>query len=163
MTIKQFLNRPLGNVYWPVGQGWRRMFVLLAYLGHAALVVLWTLLPSRGQLDNPTLGFADWATVFGSILVGASYFLMTITTNRIASKSDSLLDERQKELRDNAHRHAYYIFGSTIFLLCILITGDNRWGAVEIPGAFFFAIIAYLTLPTALVAWLEPNPPKEEA
>lgn len=100
--------------------------------------------------------------------------LLLPSTQKIANKADTDLDERQTAVRDNAHRTAYQILGSvvlmTLFLLQMLTAGplsESSWtpdvsarGLVEvvIPTAVWM----YVTLPTAVIAWTEPDTELDE-
>ena len=69
------------------------------------------------------------------------------------------VDERQRAVLDRAYRYAYWILaavGGAVLLYGItgngLIPKDLRLG-------LFFTVV--VTLPTAFVAWSEPDPPDE--
>ena len=100
--------------------------------------------------------------------------LLVRFTQKIANKEDAELDARQTAVRDNAHRTAYQILGSAIIvglvLLQMLTTGPLGFRSLT-PQLSIRSIVApvlttilwmYVSLPTAAIAWAEPDPEPEE-
>ena len=98
--------------------------------------------------------------------------LLVPFTQEIANKEDADLDERQTAVRDSAHRAAYQIMGTLIlgvmFMLWVIIEplGDRPWTpqiSIQDPTAIFVTTLwLYITLPTAVIAWREPDPAPDE-
>ncbi len=100
--------------------------------------------------------------------------LLLPSTQKIANKADADLDERQTAVRDDAHRTAYQVLGSVILvalvLLQMLTTGplsDRPWtpqiSVRELVSSVTpTAIWLYVSLPTAVIAWAEPDPDPDE-
>lgn len=78
--------------------------------------------------------------------------------------SDSYLDERQRALRDRAHRIAfvpvsYYIVGISLALVLA-----NHWFQQPFFMGLVIAVgLGVTSLPSAYIAWLEPDPVQEDA
>jgi len=95
-------------------------------------------------------------------------------TQKIAHKVDAALDERQTAIRNDAHRTAYQVLGSVVIValvvLQILTTGplsERPWASQislrEIVAPVCTTILwLYITLPTAVIAWREPDTEPDE-
>ena len=74
----------------------------------------------------------------------------------------ALLDEGQRLSQDRAFRHAYY--GLTGLLLAVIlglqVAADHgiNWG-IALPGIFWRVLMLAMLLPTAVIAWSEPDTP----
>ena len=151
-----------------LGRGQRRLLVAAIYLGLVTYVVEALMAESTWWLS--VVGFFGF---FATIVIHFS--LLLPFTQRIADEKESKLDERQAAVRNRAHRTAYQILGSVVMLALVYtsislgyfsnqlwtpeITADNA--STIAMGAVFFII----TLPTAIIAWNEPDlePEKESS
>ncbi len=83
-------------------------------------------------------------------------------TQRLATASDKLLDERQQALRDRAHRLAYWILamavGGTIAVADVATPQSRAWleNALTFGGMVVFLQLLFV-LPAMTLAWLEPD------
>lgn len=101
-------------------------------------------------------------------------WLLLPSTQKIANKEEAELDERQTAVRNHAHRTAYQILGTGVMvglvLLQMLTTGplsERPWTPhISIRGVVVpvltTAMWLYFTLPTAVIAWTEPDPDPDE-
>ena len=137
----------------------RRTVVVVMYSVYVGLWLYWTWLPA--DLSNVRHFVVPSFTVTGILVFLASFYLLYAATGRLADHwkpvSNKVLDERQLYLRNRAYFWAYILLGigaSVIF-----------WNTV-IKFGFFGALVMfaalYGTLPTAVIAWLEPDPLPEE-
>jgi len=99
--------------------------------------------------------------------------LLVPFTQEIANKTDADLDERQTAVRNDAHRTAYQILGNVImgalFLLWVTTgpLGDTAWtpqfsNPNVMTPTLSTTLWIYLSLPTAVIAWREPDPDPDE-
>lgn len=140
----------------------RRLLVLAEYAGLSAYAVVWML----ASASSPWW-WTSIIVVFVAALLIHSRLLVPLT-QEIANKGDDDLDERQMAVRDNAHRTAYHILGTVVlgalFLLWVILEplGDRPWTpeiSIENPTAILVTTLwVYTTLPTAVIAWREPDP-----
>lgn len=97
-------------------------------------------------------------------------FWLSKATGNIALAKDHKLDERQRGLRDRAHRLTYRAFSSyAIFMLLTNMFGVTdlyitygRSGATAVMTLLLqINGFLFISLPILYVAWLEPDPPTE--
>jgi amino acid permease len=149
-----------------LSQRHRRVLVLAEYAG------LFSYLTVTVFMDDAWWWLLALVGVVAMILIHSQ--LLVRFTQKIANKEDAELDERQTAVRDNAHRTAYQILGSAIIvglvLLQMLTTGPlglKPWTpqlsirSVVTP-ALSTLIWMYVSLPTAVIAWAEPDPDPDE-
>lgn len=111
--------------------------------------------------------FILFSMVFGVILHFA--------TRNIANAVNSITDERERSLRDHAHRVAYWIMSGIVGGIIGLTAGFSSTRAADYVllrvGDFarldvMVYLLAFATmfsgLPTAIIAWLEPDPLEDE-
>jgi len=115
-----------------------------------------------------------------SVLITLGSFTLAIAaileyrTRALANSMDRFVDERERARRDHAHRLAYWILSFPIGLLAgIIMTNMGTWGSSEglaigpeqMPIFLVFswlALLLFLSLPTAIIAWTEPRPLDDE-
>ena len=151
----------------------RREAVLALYL----LLVLWNAWPFMFYLvgtneegEIPPLPFLLILGIsFGALVAfWAIYSTLKASIQQIADLKDSGIDERQRTVRDHAYRSAYQIVATA--LACVLLYGyiasDYGWWLPPAERAFqtlwLAAFMLTFTLPTAIIAWNEPDPAEEE-
>jgi hypothetical protein len=144
------------------------VLVLTEYAG------LFTYLTVTVFMDDTWWLLLAFVGVVAMVLVHSHSQLLVRFTQKIADKENSELDERQTAVRDNAHRTAYQILGSTIIvglvLLQMLTTGPLGFGPWTPQLSIRSIVLPVLTtilwmqvsLPTAAIAWTEPDPETDE-
>lgn len=99
-------------------------------------------------------------------------FYLNKATGNVALAKDHKLDERQRSLRDHAHRLTYKAFSFyAIFMLLLNMFGFTdlyipygRSGSTAIMTLLLLVnAFLFISLPVLYVAWLEPNPPAEDS
>lgn len=128
----------------PLKRRYRRALVLAFHGGYAALLVF--LLP---QLSMPGLQAAYFTLV-------ACWLLIFMTTGFVQDKRESILDERQRSVRNRAHHYAY------LWLVGVALIIYWTSGGIDNGTLAMYALLTYAVLPSSVIAWLEPNPPAEE-
>lgn len=140
----------------------RRVAVTGCYLGYAALGTTWCL--AAGRPDG-----LDWAVVILAGVVSlAALFAVWRGAGGLILASAHLLDERQRAVRDRAFRIAYLIV-SVVFLAAALLysrlalraTAGGPVAYHDLLPLGIGAVLITLTLPLAVVAWTEPDPPED--
>jgi hypothetical protein len=135
--------------------------VLACYLGYVGMVASWALLdhPWRWVLVIPLGLGAVWAM---SMLLAPSLL-------GVSDGADADLDERQIQARNRAYVWAYRLMAAGVMLAALyyMIATDSgwwlprEWNAVQ---AFFWGVwLLAATLPTAILAWTEADPPSADA
>lgn len=124
--------------------------------------------PAVGALAGP-----DWETALGIVaillLLGLNLTLRS-ATRRLAVAPDGALDERQEEIRNYAYRLSHRVlavaFGIPLWLLFFHApgTGAPSWlqDAVSNAGLIVVYLELLFFLPTAAIAWIEPDTPEDE-
>ncbi len=143
----------------------RRVLVLVTLLGYPVFVAAWLGLPAAGVTG---LGWALVVALIGfAVILGAA--LLYLFRRSMAQAPDAQLDERQVRIRDRAFLVAYQLFASlTLLGLIVVAIGSD---VIDSPitltydimqpviwGAILYAIV----LPSAVVAWQEPDLDREE-
>jgi uncharacterized membrane protein len=136
---------------------WRRGMI-------GVLVVGWAL--ATAGLLAPTVPAALWAVPM--VLVLLLWVLLVLTTRNIAQTVDAFADERDRTVRDRAHRVAYWILAPMVgaaigWLLTYALSASReltlgRALASEIAAVCWTLFLLYSTLPVAILAWTEPDP-----
>ena len=150
----------------------RRIRIVLGYLGSVLLIFL-----QFGTLNffpdvGITFALASWLLILGVV----SGLLRPLGYAKKAfSDPHPELDERQQLMRYKAHRIAFYMTFTFIFVLMIATfvyglflenTLVDSADVVEVlgpvVGAFFLLLTVQYTMPLAMIAWLEPDPIAED-
>lgn len=134
----------------------RRVLVALQYLALVGLVALW---------DGPKVASVVAAYALAGVFVFL-FALLVVSTRGVTERDEKYLDERQAQLRQRSVTRAYGIFA-------ILVVGSFFASADKVLfpsvvtlhlGDVLWVFGYMLTLPTAVLAWLEPDPiPAESA
>ena len=141
----------------------RRIAVIAAFLGFPALNLGYATLVAPGRLSS-----AVWAPIaialFAATLVGV-VAIYGYARGRADMKDD--LDERQRQVRDQAWIHAYELLIVIITIvvaglaLVTTFSGPVTVGMTEL-SPFIVGIGLYLPLlPSAALTWTEPDLPAE--
>jgi MFS-type transporter involved in bile tolerance (Atg22 family) len=134
----------------------------------------------RGMVGALTLGWALATAVLLApavpavlrpapiVLVLLVWMLLVLTTRNIAQTVDAFADERDRAVRDRAHRVAYWILapmvGAAIGWLLTYALSDareltlGRSLAPEIAAVCWTLFLLYSALPVIILAWTEPDP-----
>lgn len=139
----------------PVPRRIRRTLILVAYLGYLGVVLAWSLLdpPGRWLLVLP-LGLAA--------VVGTGMLLMPQVLG-VSDGTEAMLDERQLALRNRTYLNAYRVLGALVVLgaLYVMLAHGSGWWLprtnLALQAVFWGVWLLAVTLPTAILAWSEPD------
>lgn len=144
-----------------MGRRRRRGLVVAVYVGYVALAVAWAV----GWGVWPAWGVwsVNAVTVFiAAALVGESVLRWAV--RRAADIADKRADERQRAVRDRAHRIAYrvvvYLSLAAILYLTLAYRPGGLWFPATLDGAWSVIWGLYLlmfSLPSAVIAWTDPE------
>ncbi len=126
--------------------------------------------------EGPAVGAligADWETVAGILAVLLMLGLNAVlrsATRRLAVAEDSALDERQERIRNYAYRLSHRVlvvaFGIPLWLLFFHAPSSGNPSWLQDAESNAGLIVVYLELlfflPTAAIAWIEPDTPEDE-
>jgi len=154
------LRKPLRKVDRSV----RRALVLAMYGGYAVAAILWHI--SRTH-HSTTLAVASFTVLAAALAAALTAFYRTgYWTWGLAF--DSCLDERQKAVRNVLYGYCYAIV-FFVFLLAIMygeIATDAHWWLPnrrsDLEWMFWGVWALGLTLPNALLAWVDRPLPDDE-
>ena len=141
---------------------WRRVLVVLLYALYSGLLTFWAFLPF--PLPPALVSLTQGLSVAGFALMILAALVLYAATGGVADISDhdfspsypSPLDERQEKVRNRAYLPAYLILGPS---LLVLIFSAEKVAPLWLVAAGLFL---YAALPVAVLAWLEPDPPRED-
>lgn len=138
--MNQPLWRRLLEPQVPLKRRYRRLLVVAFHGGYAALLIFWA-----AQLSAP----ASQAAYFALL---ACWLLIFMTTGFISDKWEEHLDERQRYVRNFAHRYAYLWLAGVAVI--VYVTRDNA----NFTTLAMYVLLHYMVLPSSVIAWLEPDP-----
>jgi hypothetical protein len=144
-----------------IPRGVRRTLVALQALVALALLLYWH--NHSGVLEGETLMGAIRFSAIGRVVFFGSFLLLYLSIYRLESRWENPfhprleLDERQLDLRGRSYHLAYLLFGLVFFAYVIFPPAES----LHVLWQFAAAASLYGALPTSVIAWLEPNPPKE--
>lgn len=141
---------------------WRRTLVIGLYVLYSGLLTLWVLSPQ--PLPGSLSLLTQWLTGAGFALMAAAVLILYLATGGVADIYDrdlypnakpSPIDERQEKVRNRAYLPSYLILGPSLLVLV--------FSAAALPPVWLVVIglFLYATLPTVVLAWLEPDPVRE--
>src|SRR5262249_21263665 len=147
----------------PMSREARRRLVIAMYAGYALLLVFTYL----GYTSTPR--WPSWLAILavGTFLAtGFGFVRVVMSPGYAADTLDRHLDERQRVVRDRAYRNAYYGITALLLILSVVVMyaagNDESWSALRQLAAFFpWAAFVVGSLPTAIVAWSEPDAPED--
>lgn len=156
-----------GRTQPPLPRAWRRRAVVAIYGGYATVVGLFWL---NANADLPLWTgvlplLAGLVMLFGvsAILFGQGHPV------DLANQTDEVLDERERQVRDRAFRFAYMGLAAAFTLLAVYgaMAADSGLGWLpstwnERQAVTWGVFLLAWTLPTAVVAWTEPDPVRDE-
>jgi hypothetical protein len=144
------------------GRAARRRLVAAVYLAYLATAVAACLVEAR---VGPVLA-ALLPLVLMAVAISGGYLLRR-AVGMLADLPDAEADERQRAVRDRAYVHAYRLFTSSMVVVAVYgtIAWDSRqrlnlwlpdtW--TQAQALMWGILLAGFTLPTAVVAWCEPE------
>jgi hypothetical protein len=146
----------------------RRRRVVALYGGFAAMCVIYRAAYGHGPLGWRIAGLIGVALAFGCFCYGF-FTLLQRTYINAPNIGDYAFDERQRVRRDQAIRRAYPVIGAISGLVplyaVIAITAD-KWQVLRdgyvVQCLAWTLFILTMTLPTAIMAWTEPDPLPED-
>ena len=127
----------------PLKRRYRRALVLAFHGGYVALLFFWL----------PQLSILGLQAAYFALL--ACWILIFMTTGFIGDQWVGELDERQREVRNRAHRYAY-LWLAGVALIVYWLSGE-----LEVGTLAMYTLMSYVVLPSSVIAWLEPDPPQE--
>jgi hypothetical protein len=140
----------------PLPQIWRRSLVILEHLSIA--------LPAAIAVSGVVYTPGILSVYILMLLLGAScHIRLAMSIQNIAQVNPLRLDERQRATRDRAFVLTLHVLAWSLTLAWVyaLIAGLTGWWLPPRERIGFvlwgFGMLAY-SLPTALAAWLEPDP-----
>jgi hypothetical protein len=109
------------------------------------------------------------AAVVATLLV---WVALVLVTRNLTQTVDAFADERERVVRDRAHRLAYWalapVLGGVIGWLLTYAMRSSRQlilgpaVAPQIAAVCWTLFVLYGALPVAILAWTEPDPPEHE-
>lgn len=138
----------------------RRRFVVGYALGYVGLLLFWVL---AGLLGNLWL-FVPAALCGLVFLLSFKRIFYGVQPWNVANRSDAEVDERQRAVRERAHYLAYnsWALGFALGLLYWFFAGEFGWWLPrsynERTAVFWTLLLSLASLPSAIIAWLEPDP-----
>ena len=143
----------------PTSRYARRRLVIAMYAGYAALLVVTYL----GYTSVPR--WPSWLAILAIITflaTGYGFVRVAMSPGYVADTLDRHLDERQRLVRDRAYRVAYYGISAAMLVLSLVVlyaAGDDQSWSTLRQLAPFGPWLAFVvgSLPTAIVAWSEPD------
>lgn len=136
----------------------------------AAVILNYATYPVMGLFMAEMLTDNKWVNVVGILLTAGlilgTFIYLYVNTNlwNLGNGPDKNLDERQIQVRNNAYRHAYTVIASLVVVIglyyAIALDKDALWIPQTYDQASYFlwgAILLTMTLPSAILAWTEPE------
>jgi len=148
----------------PMSRSARRRLVVAMYLGFVAFLAA----TYAGYTSDPRWPW--WLAVLAVatfVATGFAFVRLALAPGYTADTLDRFLDERQRQVRDRAYRAAYYLMTGLFLVLSLVVmyaAGDDQaWSALRGPALFLpWTAFVVGSLPTALVAWAEPEAPDDD-
>lgn len=136
----------------------------------AAVILNYVMYPVMGLFMGEMLTDSKWINIVGILLTAGlilgTFMYLYVNTNlwNLGNAPDKDLDERQVQIRNNAYRHAYTVMASLVVLFglyyAIALDKSVLWIPQTYDQASYFlwgAILLTMTLPSAILAWTEPE------
>jgi hypothetical protein len=141
----------------------RRQVVLISY-GSAAIGLIAAILDPRSS--QPLLSLLLNLVGATSVLVSLIYLFRLLNPKLMGTSDgpDHDLDERQLQTRNQAYVSAYRVLGGALILIVPAVLLWSAFGSLPkldigaIAALSYWAVLLVATLPSAVLAWLEPDP-----
>lgn len=143
----------------------RRALVATLYGSYAALITCFTFASSSGVGLVFAIGLLPAGAVLLSAFLALSKFALPYSTEG-SGRQTALVDERQIQVRDRAFYRSYQViaslFGLWVVYEAIARTNERQWFWVpqtfdEYQAIVWGYLILAMTLPSAFIAWFEPD------
>ncbi len=143
----------------------RRGLVIVLYASYAVLVTCFALAEKSGIGLVFTAGLLPSGLALMSAFWAISQLALPYATEGMG-RNEQLVDERQLQVRDRAFYRAYQIlssvFGLWVVYEGIARTNERQWFWVpqtfdEYQAIVWGYLLVSMTLPSALIAWTEPD------
>lgn len=145
-------------------RAWRRTLVLV-------IAAIWTV-TLVGWLRPPIL-LPFWGWVGTVPITAVLLLLLQLATRNVSSSIDAFIDERERAVRDRAHRLSYWVFGAPFGAFIggtYSFIHRRQAGGAPLTGedlsilaaAHMTLFLLFLLLPMAFIAWTEPDRPEFE-
>lgn len=145
----------------------RRRRVVALYAGFTALFPSYAFAHAAHDLAGKMAWLAVVSIAFGCFCYGF-YTLLQRTFINSPNVPNDAVDERQLDRRNRAVFVAYRALAmatAVVPLWLLVATTAERWGWLRDPSLLAFAswglLLTGVTLPTAILAWSEPDPIEE--
>ena len=123
-------------------------------------------------LASAKFGYWAMASLIVSTALGIA---LQFATRNLSNSTNIITDERERQMRDHAHRISYWVMAGVLgaifgWTVGFLIDQDPRkpvmliqdFFKLETQVLFFSFWTIFLGLPTAFIAWLEPDLLKDD-
>ena len=162
------MNRLLNTLLKPVPfiaihlkRTFRRLLVILLYATFIGTILLWAIRPQALTLETTQLITLATIIIITALTIVLGMATRDVKAGRLLQRGVPVvrsepLDERLVELSDRAHSISYGLLGFALALLY------NVAGSIGTNYLYICAFVFYLTIPTAVFAWLEPDPIQDE-
>jgi hypothetical protein len=144
----------------------RRAIVVGTFIGYPLVLIGYSTLIATGRLSN--LIWAPIAIVLMSLTALGAFAIYAFARER-ASLDEDTLDERQRQLRDQAHILSYVVLSTAVTLaagaaaIWSLLAGSIVLD-LGTMSPWFIALGLFLALlPAAMLAWIEPDELADES
>jgi hypothetical protein len=141
----------------------RRLIVLSTFLGYPATYVGYATLVATNRI--PTIVWAPFALLFMAATVFGLFAIYGYSRDR--AEMTSRLDERQRQLRDQAWILSYVVLSTVVvailggLALWLTFVGQLTFNFGDLSGWFIALGVFLPTLPSAALAWIEPDEPAD--
>jgi len=141
----------------------RRLRVIALYGGWLPLIPTFAAIRAahRSVIAYVALGFE---VILFALFCYGLFTLLQLTFVNAPNLDDALLDERQRARRDRVILRSYRILGMVLCVapLWVMVASSSpQWPWLRDPDLLAFAawsiVLLAMTLPTAMLAWSEPD------
>lgn len=150
----------------------RRLIVVMAYLALPEAVAVFCLHGGVPGGGSRSFGASSWEVM---VLAQAGWAGAVLNRGWRTAIGIRGLDERQRQLRDRAAYLSYRIVSVAVVVPVVmlwvawLVSPFDSWGPITLDPTSLIALATCVSvlcmclnmLPTAVVAWIEPDPPAE--
>ena len=152
---------------WPPARPVRQGLVFITY-GLLVAMLIYDFFLILGMIPLPSVA---WPHLLAALFFIPIFVLLELGTGRAIFTSRYRLDERQEKLRNLAFRRSYQsmlaLTAVMLFSFVLLRAGAPldlfmRHYRPLVTDSLLIFLALFLSLPTAIVAWLEPDPVSDE-
>jgi hypothetical protein len=142
----------------------RRLLVIAAFLGLPATYVGYATLVATDRISSVV--WAPFAVIFMSATVLGLFAIYGYARDRAQMSTE--LDERERQLRDQAWILSYVVLSTVVVAIMgglafwLTFVGPLTLNFGDLSGWFIALGVFLPTLPSAALAWLEPDEPADD-